>query len=223
MRTASLLKKIPPFLLAVALLSGCSHEPRTRTLDVPFTSQAPDGNWNEPWQNACEETAIAMVDAFYAGEVGLPPREAAHDILRIFNVKNDRLGSSADESVETMARLVAELGLDWQAHVVLDPTVEALEAEVDAKRPVIIPVFAPTLRNKVYEVGELDYHVVVLIGYDETRNEFIVHDPGTASGQGLRFSYEVLMDAMHDLHPENYRIGRKAVVFTTGSASSSPI
>lgn len=24
-------------------------------LNVPFTSQAPTGDWSEPWQNACEQ------------------------------------------------------------------------------------------------------------------------------------------------------------------------
>ena len=40
----------------------------TEDLEVPFTSQSPDGNWSEPWQNACEETSILMVDNFYQDE-----------------------------------------------------------------------------------------------------------------------------------------------------------
>lgn len=27
-------------------------------LAVPFTSQAPTGDWSEPWQNACEEASF---------------------------------------------------------------------------------------------------------------------------------------------------------------------
>ncbi len=202
--------------------AGCG-EPKTATLDVPFTSQAPAGDWSEPWQNACEETSIAMVASFYSGEVGMTPEEASADIRKILDVKNRVIGTSSDESVETISRLIAELGEPWTSRVVIDPTIRQLEKEIEARHPVIVPVFAPTLHNKKYEAGEPDYHVIVLIGYDQARKEFIVNDPGTVSGNGLRFSYDALMDAMHDLDRENYRAGRKAVLFTEGSATSSPI
>jgi hypothetical protein len=213
------------FFVAWVLLlvgAGCG-EPKTLTLDVPFTSQAPEGDWSDPWQNACEEASIAMVDAYYAREAALAPRKAAEDILRIFNVKNGSLGPSADESAETIVRMVEALGLDWTARVSADPAVETLEAELDAGHPVIAPVFAPILHNRIEAPGEPDYHAVVLIGYDRDRREFIVNDPGTASGKGLRFGYDLVMDAIHDLHPEAYRAGRKAVVLTDGPVPSSAV
>ena len=36
----------------------------TMNLSVPFTSQAPEQNWDEPWQDACEEAAVLMLDAY---------------------------------------------------------------------------------------------------------------------------------------------------------------
>ncbi|PIR75213.1 MAG: hypothetical protein CO030_02085 [Candidatus Magasanikbacteria bacterium CG_4_9_14_0_2_um_filter_42_11] len=39
----------------------------TTLLEVPFTSQAPDSIWVQPWQDACEETTVFMVHRFYMG------------------------------------------------------------------------------------------------------------------------------------------------------------
>jgi len=37
-----------------------SELPETHLLDLPFFSQAPDGNRNQPWQDACEEASIIL-------------------------------------------------------------------------------------------------------------------------------------------------------------------
>jgi hypothetical protein len=74
-------------LACMLLIAGCSlgSSPPSETpdggeaLDVPFTSQAPEGNWAEPWQNACEETSIVMVDAFFDGDE-LSKRDASQRI-----------------------------------------------------------------------------------------------------------------------------------------------
>jgi len=42
--------------------------PIEKEISVPFTSQAPEGNWQEPWQNACEEASIVMIQNFYKDE-----------------------------------------------------------------------------------------------------------------------------------------------------------
>ncbi|MEK7073007.1 MAG: C39 family peptidase [Patescibacteria group bacterium] len=80
--------------------------------------------------------------------------------------------------------------------------------------PIIVPVYAPALKNPHYENGGPDYHVLVLTGYDDTDGVFIVNDPGTKDGEGLRFPYDTFMSAIHDLDLENYVAGKKAVLFT---------
>ena len=42
-------------------------------ISVPFTSQAPEKNWEQPWQDACEEAAVLMLDAYYKNYNLSPP------------------------------------------------------------------------------------------------------------------------------------------------------
>ena len=51
--------------------------------------------------------------------------------------------------------------------------------------------------------------MLVLTGYDE--DEFITNEPGTKNGAGYRYSIDVIMNAMHDLH-RPLEEGRKAVL-----------
>lgn len=183
------------------------------SIDVPFTSQAPEGNWSEPWKNACEETSIYMVSSFYENDP-IKREEAVKKIKEILEVKNEKFSVSKDESLETISRLITELELPWTTELIKNPTVEDLKKELAEGRPIIVPVYAPSLNNPYYGPEEPDYHVLVLTGYDDAEDVFIVNDPGTKNGQGLRFSYEIFMSAIHDLDAKEVTKGTKAVLFT---------
>jgi len=202
------MKKLRIILCAI-FLAGCGS-PKAAEIDVPFTSQAPQGDWSQPWQDACEETSIYMVASFYADDP-IKREEAVRRIREILKVKNEAIKVSYDESLETIAALIDELGMPWTTELKLDPTPEELKAEIAAGRPVIVPVYAPELRIPYYQA---EYHVLVLTGYDDGLGQFIVNDPGTASGEGLRFDQDVFMAAIHDLNPRDKDAGRKAVLFT---------
>lgn len=187
--------------------------PIQKKIDVPFTSQAPAGDWSEPWENACEETSIYMVSSFYQNDP-IKRDAAIKHIKEIFRVKNAEFKVSYDESLETIAALIKTLNLPWTTKLVLDPTIDDLRSELAENRPIIVPVFAPSLWSEDFMGGGPDYHVMVLIGYDDLTKEFIVNDPGIADGQNKRFPYTQFMNAIHDLNQANYKAGRKAVLFT---------
>ncbi len=200
---------------ATLLLSGCGSPalPSEANVDVPFTTQAPAGDWSEPWQNACEETSIYMVASFYA-EDDIKRDEAILRIREIFKTKHEEFKVSKDESLATIAELIQKLDLPWSARLVYDPTIDDLKAELAAGRPIIVSVYAPALEKSFYVVNDIQYHVLVLVGYDDADGTFIVNDPGTQFGEGLRFPYATFMDAIHDLNPEDYEAGKKAVLFS---------
>jgi hypothetical protein len=77
-----------------------------------------------------------------------------------------------------------------------------------------VPVYAPLLKNPHYADVSPDYHVMVLTGYDDAAGVFIVNDPGTKDGQGLRFPSSTFMSAIHDLDAKDFKAGKKAVLFT---------
>lgn len=68
-------------------------------LPVPYTSQAPYAYWGQPWQDACEETSILMVDKYYSkpGNYRLKKADAKKDILQIFKIKKQYFKDSLDE------------------------------------------------------------------------------------------------------------------------------
>lgn len=183
-------------------------------LAVPFSSQAPAGNWAEPWQNACEETSIIMIDNFYEGDE-LTITEAKREILNIFTIKNKDLGPSHDESMEKISELINLAKLNWKAYVVVNPTLEQMKQEITEQRPIMAPVYAPDLEDTPYLGVGPDYHVLVISGYDDETGEFIVQDPGSSRGKDNRYNYEDFYGAIHDyLNTTDYREGRKAVLFT---------
>lgn len=225
------MKNLKYFLLIILLLTGCGvqesvkpkEEPKEQkianlpvqqNIDVPFTSQAPEKNWYEPWLNACEETSILMVDSFYTDDRDIDINEAKVEIHEIIKIKRSNIDYSKDESLETIIELINELDLDWTAYIKENPTIDELRLEIANNNPIIVPVYARELDNPYYTGEGPDYHVMVLTGYDENRNMFIVNDPGTQYGEGLTFTYEVLMDSIHDLNKLDYDAGKKQVLFT---------
>lgn len=188
--------------------------PASQEISVPFTSQAPEGDWREPWQNACEEASIAMIQSFYKEE-GLDMEDARQQILAVFALKRDTGPESKDESMTRIAQIINSGDLIWKARVVDKPTAEMMKEELAGGRPIIAPVYAPLLDNPNYVDGGLDYHVIVIKGYDDEAGEFIAHDPGTKEGEDYRYPYDKLMGAIHDyLASKDYTAGAKRVLFT---------
>lgn len=190
------------------IISGCGTPPPSANINVPYTSQAPTGNWSEPWKNACEETSIYMVSSFYANDP-IKRDEAIKRIKEIVATKNKEFSVSEDESLEKISELIRLLGFPWSTEIVIDPTIEDIKKQLANNQPIIAPVFAPALG---YTAGGPDYHVMVMTGYDDKTGEFIVNDPALA--KGVRFKYDLFMKAIHDLNQKNYTAGTKALLFT---------
>lgn len=190
------------------------------TLSVPFTPQAPDGRWGQPWQDACEEAVITMVDAFYAGK-SLDRAAARTLISRLVRMEENALGYHRDTGAADIVNIINRY-FHWEARVVRSPAIDQIKAEIDAGQPVILPVHGRALRNPYFRQGGPDYHTVVISGYDDDKREFITQEPGTRRGQNYRYSYNRLMDAMHDFVP-NYRtrFGERVAIFTNRALTTS--
>jgi hypothetical protein len=185
----------------------------TTDLPVPFTSQAPFFDWREPWQNACEETSILMVDKYYAKKT-LDKNSARDDILNILKIKEQYYGQSLDENAEQIALLINNF-LPWEAYLVAKPTLEQIKSELDSGRPIILPLYGKALLNPYFRSGGPDYHVNVISGYDDEKEEFIVQEPGTRRGLDFRYPYDRLLGAIHDYLPlKQTAKGEKIAIFT---------
>lgn len=187
--------------------------PEEKNLDVPFSSQSPKADWHEPWLNACEETSIIMADSYYKDKT-INPQQAREQILKILSVKEQSFGSSKDESMERIAEIVNLAKLPWKATVSVNPFLNDIKKEIAEGRPVIVPIDPRLLKNSPYGQS-LEYHVVVISGYDDASNEFIVQDPGTKNGKNDRYNYDDFYKAINDYLPQASPSGRKAVLFTS--------
>ena len=186
--------------------------PRKISLNVPFTSQAPKQDWREPWLNACEETSIIMADNFYKDEK-ISSDQARQQILKVISIKEQKFGTSKDESMERVAEIINLANLSWSATVSINPLLNDIKKELAENHPVIAPVDPRMLKNNPYD-GTLKYHVLIISGYDDDKKQFIVQDPGTKTGKNDRYGYQNFYDAINDYLPNSSPSGRKAVLFT---------
>lgn len=211
---------IASFLLA-ALASSFVFFPRSPVnaktqLVVPFIVQSPYGDWRQPWQDACEEATIAMVDAYYTGKKHT--RKTAGAIIRqLIRWEIKEFGIYKDNRAVEISDIVNEY-FPWRARVMENPTLDEIKAEIDADRPVIAPVYGRRLKNPHFADGGPDYHTVVISGYDDEKEEFIVQEPGTKRGLDWRYSYATVDDALHDYLPGNRtKFGKRVAIFTDKS------
>jgi len=185
-------------------------------IDVPFTSQAPEANWDEPWQNACEEAALMMVHHFWQGKKSFTKEEANQEILDMIDWQIKNYGSHRDLFVEKVAQLAKNYYGYKRVEVVYDITIEDIKREVAQGNPVIVPAYGRMLDNPNYTQPGPIYHMLVVVGY--TPKIIITNDPGTRKGDEFQFSYENFYDAIHDWvegakeDPDLMKKGRKAMI-----------
>ncbi|OGL62368.1 hypothetical protein A3C09_04140 [Candidatus Uhrbacteria bacterium RIFCSPHIGHO2_02_FULL_47_44] len=183
-------------------------------LAVPFSIQIPNGTWVQPFKDACEETSLLMVNAFYQKKTFTDKKDVVRQIQELVALEDKLFGFNKDTSAELMVRLVNRY-LPYEAHVVQTPTKELLFDELDHGRPVIVPVNGKLLKNKYYLDPNLFYHVIVLIGYDAETGMFITHDPGTKHGDQMRYAIQTIMYANADFNTNPKGPRGKVMIFTS--------
>ncbi|MBU0540730.1 C39 family peptidase [Patescibacteria group bacterium] len=176
---------------------SASELPDEVNLDVPFTAQAPHQNWDMPYQEACEEAAVIMMDGFFKGQSGKISADAADEaIKKIVAFENAQYGFYED----TTALQTAQLIKDYYGYTNI--TVKPFDSADDIKSvlaegyPVLIPAAGKLLHNPNFKNGGPPYHMLVIRGY--TPDFFITNDPGTRKGQGYVYTYDTILEAAHD-------------------------
>lgn len=185
--------------------------PAETNLDVPFMSQAPSSDWSMPYQEACEEASLIMIDAFYRGSAGRISKEAAETaIKKLVAFEEGLFGYYEDTTAEETAKLAKEyFGYDL-AIVRKFKTAEDLKGVLALGYPVILPAAGKMLNNPNFRNGGPLYHMLVIRGY--TPKYFITNDPGTRKGQGYAYDYATLVKAAHDWNGGKVTEGEKLMI-----------
>ncbi len=168
-------------------------------IKVPFVSQAPLGEWGDPMQqDGCEEAAILMVVNWING-ADLSFQDAKDMIIKISEFEEDNFGNYIDTSIKDTVENIFSgfFGLNGSS-IIASATKEDVIRELKAGRLVVVPADGQALNNFHFTPPGPERHMLVIIGYDDTTNEFITNDPGTRWGHEFRYDQDVLYRAIRD-------------------------
>jgi hypothetical protein len=166
-------------------------------LAVPFSAQAPHGNWELPYQEACEEASAMLVDAFWS-ERTVTPDGANAELLGLVAWQQQRFGYYFHTTAAETATILREFyGYD-DVRVFTDIGIADIRREVAAGRPVIIPAAGRLLGNPNFRQPGPVYHMLVVKGFTAD-GRFITNDVGTRNGHNYLYDAATLLNAIHDV------------------------
>ncbi|MFA6393318.1 MAG: C39 family peptidase [Patescibacteria group bacterium] len=173
---------------------------KTILLDVPFTSQAPFGDWkDERQQDGCEEASVIMAMLWTRGQTGITKDYALSKIHEISAFEEKNYDTFHDTGAkETLERIINDYFKYDKAEVKYDITLNGLKAELAKGNLIIVPANGRDLKNPNYTAPGPERHMLVVKGYDPKTREFITNDPGTRSGENFRYEENLFYNAIRD-------------------------
>jgi len=169
--------------------------PDSINLDVTFFPQAPDANWDLPWQEACEEASITLAYHYFVKEP-LTKEQFTKDVLGLVDWEKQNFGDYLHSNVDQTAEMLKGYFGFTDYRIMEDPTVESLKTELAAGHIIVAPFAGRMLGNPFYSAEGPYYHMMVIKGYDQ--KNFITDDVGTKRGLNFIYPYQTLLKALHD-------------------------
>lgn len=190
----SIIETVAPIPTIVDIKTGLPDRHQIKTAFVP---QAPEKNWDQPWQDSCEEAAILTVHYYYQ-EKNPELSTMLNDYQELFNFETSQ-NWTHDVNLNQMATISAKLW-DYKSKIIDNPTLEDIKRSISENIPVIVPANGKSLfkENTHFKNGGPWYHNLVILGYDDVKKLFTVHDVGTQFGAYFHYSYPTLMASIHD-------------------------
>jgi uncharacterized protein YvpB len=185
--------------------------PEKINLAVPFTPQAPHADWDQPYQDGCEETSAAMVHYYYSKQKFASPDAADEELKKLFAWEDKTFGFNKDTTALQTAQLLKEYYGYARVEVREVKSSADIKKELAAGRPVIVPAYGKALKNPNFKNGGPVYHMLVIKGFigDDT---FITNDPGTRKGADYVYSAATVFSAIHDWNGGNVPEGSKVMI-----------
>lgn len=165
-------------------------------LNVPFTSQAPTGNWSDPrQQDGCEEAAILMAWSWIKNQQ-LSPADAEKAITDIADFETAHYGNYFDFDAADTARMMTDYYGYTDLEVKIDPSIEDIKNALRAGKLVLAPANGRKLGNPNYTAPGPLTHFLVIKGFDDSTGLFTTNDSGTRLGKNYTYKYETLYNAL---------------------------
>lgn len=169
--------------------------PKFLDYPVAFASQAPFANWDALHEEACEEAAMIMAVKYFKKEP-LSPHLMEQGILSLVKWEEEN-GYQVDVNADE-ATFILKNYFEVSAKTTTDLSVENIKKQLLAGQLIIVPAAGRQLGNPNFTGAGPIYHMLVIRGYDENNGQFITNDPGTRKGEGYRYKYQKLLEAVHD-------------------------
>ena len=191
----------PTILVPSVSVNPFSEDTEVLLANVPFTSQAPFGNWDDDrQQDGCEE-ATSLMAVSWARRQTFTPAQALQSIHDASKYQQDTYGEYRDVSAaDTVVRIIQGFFGYSFARFQPDITISDIVNELSRGNLVITPVNGQLLGNPYFTPPGPERHMVVIRGYDPEKQEFITNDPGTKRGLLYRYPQDTLYTALRDYH-----------------------
>ncbi len=158
-------------------------------LSVPFSSQAPLGDWSDDrQQDGCEEAGAMMAIAWAQGELDLSPAAATKEIIALSDWQKEEYGEYRDVRIEDVASRIFKAYYNYdKVEVVTLENAQDLIKALRAGKIILAPTNGQALKNPHFTAPGPEKHLLVITGYDASTDEFITNDPGTRYGHNFRY------------------------------------
>jgi len=183
--------------------------PEEINLNIPFTVQAPLGDWSYPFNHTCEEAAILMAHYYLAEKTSINPAAAKGELLDLVDYETKHYGFHEDTSAEQTAQLIRDY-YGYNVKVSYNVSLEDIKKELAQGNPVIVPTAGRLLGNPYFTPPGPIYHMLVIKGYNA--DGFVTNDPGTRMGADYLYPYQTLMEALHDWNGGDVENGTPAMI-----------
>lgn len=171
---------------------------------VPFTSQAPFGDWNDQRQeDGCEEASALMAVKWARGGT-LTQEESLREILGASDYIQNKYGEYRDISTTDTLNWIIKDYFNYQnAAIKNNVTMDDIVYELNKGNLIIVPLNGQLLHNPYFTPPGPPNHMLVIRGYDPDKKIFITNDPGTRRGESYSYDTQVLYDAIRR-YPTGY-------------------
>ncbi len=168
--------------------------PAKKILNVPFASQAPFGNWSEPYESGCEEASIIMVEHYLQNQaLSKDQMKSEIDAAVAWQIRN--WGGHNDLNAEATLKLARDY-FKLNGQVISNPTVDQIKKLIAGGQPVIVPTAGRLLGNPNFNGAGPEYHMLVIVGYDDAEGIFITNDPGIRQGERYIYKYDTIIHSI---------------------------
>lgn len=182
--------------------SNTIHLPNEFTLFVPFTPQAPTGNWDSLHKEACEEATAIMAYAYFLGHQKsiLEPEWVEKEIADLVGWQTHHQGYYADQSL-------AEISTMLETHYLLNTkilpsyTYQDIQEALVKNQLIIVSVHGQMLNNPHFTAPGPIHHTLLITGFKN--NQLITNDSGTKHGKNYIYSFSTVLKSTGDWNHVN--------------------